>query len=40
MEDAAVQADKQNNLKTAAESKAKLPLYYQGSQGRQNKTEK
>lgn len=28
MEDAAVQADKQNNLKTAAESKAKLLLYY------------
>lgn len=37
MEDAAVQADKQNNLKTAAESKAKLQLYYQG---RQTKTEK
>lgn len=39
MEDAAARADKQNNLKTAAESKAKtapaLP-----SQGRQTKTEK
>lgn len=32
MEDAAVQADKKNNLKTAAESKAKLHLYYQGKE--------
>lgn len=29
MEDSAVQADKQNNLKTAAESKAKMHVYCQ-----------
>lgn len=32
MADAAAQADKQNNLKTAAESKPKLRLYYQAKE--------